>query len=183
MTEAESDDPFRWLEEVEGERALAWVRAETARSVAALEADPRHAGLAAAALAIVRDKDRLDFGRLAELAALEQHVGQQVVGLGAVRLVREGAQQFPVPVRGLLVIRRFPAGLGQRVLVIGAGYTGLHAALVTARAGRSTLVLDAEQPGFGCSTRNGGGGAGLALVLLSLLARRTRRRPSSPSPS
>lgn len=66
MTEAESDDPFRWLEEVEGERALAWVRAETARSVAALEADPRHAGLAAAALAIVRDKDRLDFGRLAD---------------------------------------------------------------------------------------------------------------------
>ena len=42
------------------------------------------------------------------------------------------------------------------VVVIGSGYTGLNAALVTARAGRSTLVIDAEDAGFGCSTRNGG---------------------------
>ncbi len=42
------------------------------------------------------------------------------------------------------------------VVVIGSGYTGLHAAIQTARAGRSTLVIDAEQIGWGCSTRNGG---------------------------
>ena len=42
------------------------------------------------------------------------------------------------------------------VAVIGAGYTGLHAALQTARGGRSTLVIDAEEAGWGCSTRNGG---------------------------
>lgn len=42
------------------------------------------------------------------------------------------------------------------VLIVGAGYTGLHSALHTARAGLSTLVLDAEAPGYGCSTRNGG---------------------------
>jgi glycine/D-amino acid oxidase-like deaminating enzyme len=42
------------------------------------------------------------------------------------------------------------------VAVIGAGYTGLHAALQTSRGGRSTLVLDAEEAGWGCSTRNGG---------------------------
>ncbi len=42
------------------------------------------------------------------------------------------------------------------VLVIGSGYTGLSAALQTARGGRSTLVIDAEDAGFGCSTRNGG---------------------------
>ena len=42
------------------------------------------------------------------------------------------------------------------VAIVGAGYTGLHAALQTARAGKSTVVLEAETPGWGCSTRNGG---------------------------
>ncbi|KRD95844.1 oxidoreductase [Bosea sp. Root381] len=42
------------------------------------------------------------------------------------------------------------------VVVVGSGYTGLHAALRTARGGRHTVVLDAEAAGFGCSTRNGG---------------------------
>ena len=42
------------------------------------------------------------------------------------------------------------------VAIVGSGYSGLAAALVTARGGRSTLVLEAEAAGQGCSTRNGG---------------------------
>ncbi|GAA0775661.1 FAD-binding oxidoreductase [Roseibium denhamense] len=42
------------------------------------------------------------------------------------------------------------------VLVVGAGYTGLNAAIQTAAEGLGTLVLDAADPGFGCSLRNGG---------------------------
>lgn len=49
---------------------------------------------------------------------------------------------------------RLPATVD--VLVIGAGYTGLSAALQTVRGGRSTLVIDAQDAGWGCSTRNGG---------------------------
>ena len=42
------------------------------------------------------------------------------------------------------------------VLVVGSGYTGLQCALQTAQAGRQTTVIDAEDLGWGCSTRNGG---------------------------
>jgi glycine/D-amino acid oxidase-like deaminating enzyme len=42
------------------------------------------------------------------------------------------------------------------VVIIGSGYTGLHAAVQTTRAGLDSVVIDAEAAGFGCSTRNGG---------------------------
>ncbi|NKB77342.1 MAG: FAD-dependent oxidoreductase [Gammaproteobacteria bacterium] len=42
------------------------------------------------------------------------------------------------------------------VLIIGAGYTGLSAAIQIARGGREVVVVDAEQAGWGCSSRNGG---------------------------
>jgi glycine/D-amino acid oxidase-like deaminating enzyme len=48
----------------------------------------------------------------------------------------------------------FPAAVD--VLVVGAGYTGLSAAIETARGGRSTLVIDGEHAGWGCSSRTGG---------------------------
>ena len=42
------------------------------------------------------------------------------------------------------------------VVIVGAGYTGLSAALTLSKAGRSVVVLDSEEIGFGASTRNGG---------------------------
>ena len=42
------------------------------------------------------------------------------------------------------------------VVVVGAGYTGLSAALHLAGADRRVVVLDAGEPGWGCSGRNGG---------------------------
>lgn len=42
------------------------------------------------------------------------------------------------------------------VAIVGAGFTGLNAALTLVRAGRSVLVCDAEDAGHGCSSRNGG---------------------------
>jgi len=42
------------------------------------------------------------------------------------------------------------------IVIVGAGYTGLSAALTLSQAGRSVVVLDAEVIGFGASTRNGG---------------------------
>ena len=38
-----ADDPFLYLEEIEGERALAWARKENERSLGTLQADPRYA--------------------------------------------------------------------------------------------------------------------------------------------
>jgi gamma-glutamylputrescine oxidase len=42
------------------------------------------------------------------------------------------------------------------VCVVGAGYTGLSAALHLAKRGYSVIVLDAHRVGFGASGRNGG---------------------------
>ena len=42
------------------------------------------------------------------------------------------------------------------VAIIGSGYTGLCAAFTLAKAGRDVVVFDAEDAGWGCSSRNGG---------------------------
>lgn len=42
------------------------------------------------------------------------------------------------------------------VAIIGGGFTGLNAALTLAQAGRAVIVIEASQPGWGASGRNGG---------------------------
>jgi glycine/D-amino acid oxidase-like deaminating enzyme len=42
------------------------------------------------------------------------------------------------------------------VAIIGGGFTGLNAALTLARAGKQVTVFEAEAPGSGASSRNGG---------------------------
>jgi prolyl oligopeptidase len=59
---AMSEDPYLWLEDIEGERALAWVREQNTRSLAVLEGDARFAQLHADALAIANNRDRLPLG-------------------------------------------------------------------------------------------------------------------------
>jgi glycine/D-amino acid oxidase-like deaminating enzyme len=47
-----------------------------------------------------------------------------------------------------------------RVVIVGAGYAGLSAALELARNGVEAVVLEAAELGFGASTRNGGAVSG-----------------------
>ncbi|GGY46382.1 prolyl oligopeptidase family serine peptidase [Parvularcula lutaonensis] len=53
------EDPFLWLEEVEGERALDWVRAQNERSLAILEAHPAYDAMLAEAKAILTSDERV----------------------------------------------------------------------------------------------------------------------------
>ena len=56
----------------------------------------------------------------------------------------------------LTTIERTPVATDCDVAIVGAGYTGLSAAITLARAGRSVQVFDRQRPGEGASTRNGG---------------------------
>ena len=59
QTPVEQPDKYQWLEDVNGERSLAWVRAENERTAKVLESDPRFAGLQADALKVLESPDRL----------------------------------------------------------------------------------------------------------------------------
>ncbi|MGH6972842.1 MAG: S9 family peptidase, partial [Caulobacteraceae bacterium] len=59
MTHDAPADPFLWLEDVHGERAMAWVEKENARSFAVLRGDPRYAVFHEEALKILDAADRI----------------------------------------------------------------------------------------------------------------------------
>ena len=59
QTSPEPADRYQWLEDVSGERSMAWVRAENARTAKVLESDPRFSSQEAAALKVLESPDRL----------------------------------------------------------------------------------------------------------------------------
>ena len=60
-TAATSTDPYLWLEQQTGARAMAWVNAENAKTTAVLEKDPDYAALYSDALAIAQARDRIPY--------------------------------------------------------------------------------------------------------------------------
>ena len=52
-------DPFLWLEQAHGERAMKWVKAENVKTDAVLERDPRFQSLFHNAKVILEAKDRI----------------------------------------------------------------------------------------------------------------------------
>ncbi len=58
-----SGDPYLWLEDQNGPRVMAWVKAENAKTTAVLEKDPRFASLYRDALAVAQARDRIPYAR------------------------------------------------------------------------------------------------------------------------
>jgi prolyl oligopeptidase len=60
---APPDDPYLWLEDVQGDQALAWVRERNARSQAVLTGQAAYAPLRERLLAILNSRDRIPYVR------------------------------------------------------------------------------------------------------------------------
>ena len=58
------NDPYLWLEDAHGARAMTWVNSENAKTLDVLEKDPRYAGLYDDALKIAQAKDRIPTPRI-----------------------------------------------------------------------------------------------------------------------
>ncbi len=64
VTMAKAEDPYLWLEGVEDEKALDWVREQNKRSLDVLENDPRFKGLYDDALSVLTSDARLPYGEI-----------------------------------------------------------------------------------------------------------------------
>ena len=62
MAQLPDTDPYIWLEDVSSPRAMAWVEAHNAPTVARIEADPRYGQYYAEALTLAQAKDRIPSG-------------------------------------------------------------------------------------------------------------------------
>jgi prolyl oligopeptidase len=61
MTTADTPDPYLWLEEVQGDKALAWVRARNVTTQSRLEKNPRYEPTRQQLLAILDARDRIAY--------------------------------------------------------------------------------------------------------------------------
>ena len=62
MSHADSvADPYRWLEDVHGDRAMTWVKSENAKTTAVLEKDPRYQAIYHEALTMAQARDRIPY--------------------------------------------------------------------------------------------------------------------------
>ncbi|ALL15039.1 prolyl oligopeptidase family serine peptidase [Caulobacter henricii] len=59
LSELGKDDPYLWMEEIEGTRAMDWAKARNGKTLPVLQGDARYATLEAQALAILNAKDRV----------------------------------------------------------------------------------------------------------------------------
>jgi prolyl oligopeptidase len=59
MPDSGEGDPFLWLEDKDGARAMAWVREQNSKSLPVLKADSHYARMYSDALAILESKDRI----------------------------------------------------------------------------------------------------------------------------
>jgi prolyl oligopeptidase len=59
QSSSEQPDNYTWLEDINGERPMAWVKAENARTAAVIEKDSHFAPLEAEALTVLESPDRL----------------------------------------------------------------------------------------------------------------------------
>ncbi len=58
------DDPYIWLEDIHGQKPLAWVKEQNAKSLGLLKADPRYQTGYDFLLNVLDAKDRIPYGRL-----------------------------------------------------------------------------------------------------------------------
>ena len=61
---AADEDPYLWLEEVEGEKALAWAKERSVADTAVIEAAPEFAGIHEKLLEISNSRDRIPTPRI-----------------------------------------------------------------------------------------------------------------------
>ncbi len=64
LPSADGTDPYLWLEEVEGEAALDWVRSQNERTLDELQADPLYEGYYQDALDVLTSDERIPYGTI-----------------------------------------------------------------------------------------------------------------------